>query len=359
MTKNPLPNPSAPRLHLGLWVALALLVLLLWWVRGALTPFVTGLVLAYMLAPLVNKLHGMGWPRVVAALLPSAAFYILLLGGILGGIPLLIAEITGFVSQLPQVESWAPRLLTQVESTIGFTLNLETILTSMASYGAEILSGSLQGLGAAVAGVSAIGSIGMFLLITPLVTFYLLLEWPRLPAFMRSVIPPAARDEVMDILGRIDAKVAGFIRGQLLVALIQGIYYAIGLTLVGLQLGFVLGLLTGLLTLIPVVGGLLMMVVTFIVTLIQFQLTDWVPYVLVAAVFATGSILESVYLSPKILGHQVNLHPVWVLFALIIGGHLAGIVGMLLAVPVAAVVSELATIGLERWRNSTYFRNNA
>ncbi len=359
MPRKPAPQSMAPRFQLWLWAGLAITLIILWWIRGALAPFITGLILAYMLAPLVNKLHNMGWPRTIAALLPSTLFYLFLFGGILGGMPLLMSQASAFIRSLPQVESWAPQALQQVEETIGFSLNFDTILTNLASYGNEILSGGLQGLGAAVAGISAIGSFGMFLLITPLVTFYLLLEWPRLPAFLRSVMPPAVRDNIMHILGRIDAKVAGFIRGQLLVALIQGIYYAIGLTLVGIQLGFVLGLLTGLLTLIPVVGGLLMMVVTFIVTLVQYQLTDWIPFALVAAVFATGSILESVYLSPKILGQQVNLHPIWVIFALIVGSHVAGIVGMLLAVPVAAVVSELISIGLERWRNSRYFKDNA
>ena len=328
----------------------------LWSVKGILTSFIVGLVLAYLLDPIVNKLGKVGVNRTLSSLLPVVTFYLLVAAIFAFLLPGLIKDGFSFLSSMPPIEETVKEIIPQIENHFGVSLSIGLILGWIGKFGQEILHGLMVSLGQFSDSLFAIGNLISFILITPLVAFYMLHEWPHIKKFTAELIPPKQRTEVVGLCTRIDGKISGFIRGQMGVCLIQGLVYGTGLWLAGVKLGFLLGLMTGLLSFIPVVGGLLGMVVTLVVAMIQFQFGTWVPYALILGIFAFGNILESFVLSPKLLGNSVGLHPVWIIFALMAGGHLAGIVGMLVAVPVAAALSEIIALALKYWRESESFK---
>lgn len=338
-----------------------MIALFLWQVKSILTAFTVGIIVAYLLDPPVEALGKRGLNRTWASLIPLVGFYLVLFLLIGLGIPLAIRESFGFIGErtdLAQNATTQLSLLTNwIESFLGISLNLGTIASWIAGIGEHILNGVVGSLGAVMAAGVAVGDAIALILITPLVAFYMLRAWPDITAFITSLIPKPSRKETLAILGRMDKKIAGFIRGQLMVSIILGLFLGISLQLIGLNLGFILGLLMGFLSFIPVVGGLLGMALTLLVALVQFGIFVWEPYAIILAVFLVGSLLESFILTPKCVGDGVGLHPVWIIFALLAGNALLGIVGMLLAVPVAAVVSEILPISVKLWRNSDYYKS--
>lgn len=334
--------------------------LFLWQVKSILTAFAVGMIVAYLLDPPVEALGKRGLNRTWASLIPLVGFYVVLFLLIGLGIPLAIREGLGFVGERADLAFNATTqlsLLTNwVESFFGISLSLGTIASWVAGIGESILNGFVGSLGAIMAAGLAVGDAVALILITPLVAFYMLRAWPDITEFITSLIPKPNRTEALAVLGRMDRKIAGFIRGQLMVSIILGLFLGISLQLVGLNLGFILGLLMGFLSFIPVVGGLLGMALTLLVALVQFGVFTWEPYAIILVVFLVGSLLESFILTPKCVGDGVGLHPVWIIFSLLAGNALAGVVGMLLAVPVAAIVSELLPIAVNMWRNSSYYK---
>jgi predicted PurR-regulated permease PerM len=192
--------------------------------------------------------------------------------------------------------------------------------------------------------------------ITPIVTFYLLRDWDKMVAAVRGVVPPRHRPTVRRLANEVDQVLAGFIRGQGMVCIFLGSFYALGLVLVGLDYGAIIGLLTGLFSFIPYVG--MLMGVAVGLTVAAFQFGALVPVALVAGVFALGQFIEGNFLTPRVVGSRIRLHEVWVIFAVLAGTALFGLVGTFLATPVAAVIAVLVRFGVERWRRSDYFRED-
>jgi predicted PurR-regulated permease PerM len=189
--------------------------------------------------------------------------------------------------------------------------------------------------------------------ITPLVSFYLLRDWDRIVERIDAYLPRGSAPAIHDQFGKIDRTLAGFIRGQATVCLILGAFYAVGLSLVGLEFGLLIGLGTGLISFIPYFGMMVGLAVGISVALAQFSGLGSVA--LVAAVFAVGQVAEGNFLTPKLVGDRVGLHPVWVIFALLAGGTLFGFTGILLAVPAAAVIGVLVRFTLESYRDSRLY----
>ena len=190
--------------------------------------------------------------------------------------------------------------------------------------------------------------------ITPIVTFYLLRDWDRLVAAIRSVVPPRHRPVARRLAREIDQVLAGFLRGQGMVCAFLALFYGIGLVLVGLDYGAIIGVLTGLFSFIPYVG--MFMGVAVGLTVAIFQFGALFPVALVAAVFAVGQFIEGNFLTPRVVGARIRLHAVWVIFAVLAGTALFGLVGTFLATPVAAMIAVLVRFGVERWHRSDYFR---
>jgi predicted PurR-regulated permease PerM len=198
-------------------------------------------------------------------------------------------------------------------------------------------------------------SVIVFIVVVPVVAFYMLLDWDKMVARVDSWLPRDHAPAVRRIAHEIDAVLAGFVRGQVSVCLILGTFYSVALMLAGLQFGLVVGAIAGAITFIPYVGSLVGGTLAIGLALFQFW-GDWVSIAVVAAIFAFGQFIEGNILSPKLVGGSVGLHPVWLLFALSAFGTVFGFVGMLVAVPVAAMIGVLARFGIARYRDSLLYR---
>lgn len=336
---------------------LVVLVLLLWLFRGILLPFVVGAALAYLLNPLVNQLQrwhfSRGWATTVVLLSVITIFLSLffmlvpLIGQQIIG---LIQRLPGYVSDLqalitrwsPEINEWlGPERAAQLQASISAMTT--QVLGFIASLPAELVNIGLTGAGV----------IG-FTLLTPVVAFYLLLDWESMVRGMQSLIPPIYRAEINGILGDIDKSMAGVIRGQGGVLLIDAAFYATALSLIGLNFGLAVGLIGGLLSFIPFVGFAVGFALSVGIAIVQFWPNYWMV-VAVCAIFMGWQFIEGNILYPKLVGSSININPVWLMFALLAFGALFGFVGLLLAVPLAAIGGVLVRYGVAKYKASTLY----
>lgn len=339
------------------WVAVvgsALTALLL--LRGILLPFLVGLAAAYVLDPLADRLQRLGLGRTMATLALTTVFFAALVPLVLLLLPVIVEQVADLAAGLPayleELRARAARLTRLLDSE-GLIENPE--VRGLVARFAERVLGFV---GAAVANVvqsslAVLNLISLFF-VTPIVTFYLLRDWDRMVARVVHVIPPRHLPLARRLGGEIDTVLAGFLRGQGLVCLFLAGFYAFGLAVVGLDHGAVVGLLTGLFSFIPYVGMLIGVAVGLLIALFQFD--SFVPVALVGGVFALGQFIEGNFLTPRVVGTRIKLHPVWVIFAVLAGTAMFGLVGTFLGTPAAAVIAVLVRFGVERWRGSAYYR---
>ena len=370
----PPPPPAAAvtiRLdrHVLPWVlALAAMALFIYLFSSVLMPFAAGLALGYLLDPVANRMERLGVGRLGAALIILGAFLILLIGVLVIALPILGHQLAAFVESLPQIvvklqtlassesgriaNSWGGDLLQKLGlNTAGSPADLQKSIGDLVGEGAKWLITFARSLllgGAALVGVFSL------LIITPVVAFYILLDWRPMMTTLDGLVPPRYRADVRSIAHDIDLALAGFLRGQSLVCLFLGAWYGIGLTLVGLNFGFLIGITAGFLSFIPYVGSLTALVLAAIVAIVQ-GWPDWQLLALSIGVVASGQFLEGNLLSPKLVGASVGLHPVWLMFALLAFGSLFGFTGLLIAVPVAAAIGVLLRFALRRYRTSALY----
>ena len=349
---------SARQLRFWL-IGLLLGLLALYLLRDILLPFVAGLAIAYMLDPVCDWLERRGFSRPAATVIISACIVIILVVALVFLLPIVEQQIVDFAGRLPGfVEALANRLLPTLAS-VGEQLGITSLSDLSANAGSQA-AGILGWIGGAVAGLlgrgMAIANLLSLLFITPVVAFYLLRDWDRLVREIDSLLPQRHAETIRRELKAIDRTLAGFARGQATVCLLLAIFYAAGLSLIGINFGFAIGLGIGFLSFIPYVGSITGFIVSVGVALAQFG--GWTHVGLVVALFALGQLLEGYVLTPRLVGGRVGLHPVWVIFALLAGGALFGFVGLLLAVPVAAAIGVLVRFGVERYRRSSYFRGD-
>jgi len=343
--------------RLRFWlIGLLAVFVVLFLLRSVLLPFVAGMAVAYFLDPAADRLEAWGCSRAVATSLITATFFILLLLVTLLVLPLLQKEIIDFTARIPDyveaLRGWLSVLLERVQNRIS-PQELDSLRVAITKYLGEVLTW----LGALVSGIwsggVALANLLALIVITPVVCFYLLRDWDRMVAKIDGWLPRQQADVIREQMRLIDETLAGFVRGQGLVCLILGTYYGVGLTLAGLDFGLVVGFGAGLISFIPYVGSLLGLVVSLGLALGQFD--QWQDIAVVAGVFVTGQLIEGYVLSPKLVGDRVHLHPVWIIFALLAGGALLGFVGVLLAVPVAAMIGVLGRFSLERYLASPLY----
>lgn len=341
------------------WIITLLLLMamlaVLWFGSAILMPFVAGLVLAYIINPLVEMQVRAGMPRSLASALPVAVALVVI--GILLALalPLLADQLTAFVQRLPGYVNELQR--TVIPPRLARLLHLKTLnsdallqfFSTMGSDGAGWLATNLQRL---YSGAVAAFNMLMLVVMTPLVAFYLLHDWPDLHPRLMAVLPSGWRPHARTMMHDMDDKLSAYLRGQLLVCLILAVFYASALELVGLELGWALGIMAGILGFIPVVGAMIGVLGILAMTLVQFQLEAWQPYALVLGIYVVGQMLEGSLLTPYLVGKRVGLHPVWVIFALLLGGEAGGITGMLLAIPVAVIVSVVMPYVIGAWHRT-------
>lgn len=331
---------------------------LLWLLQPVLLPFVAGLVIAYFLAPAVNALAGRGVPRWLGALGVLLGFGLIASAIAMLMVPLIVSQVSTLLDSLPSyVEKVRDYYIPWVEKWITrFRPEDVERLRSAASQSAADVAGFLGNLlkDLVANGVRLIDAMAMAI-ITPVVAFFVLRDWPALIATVNNVLPRRYYDIILSQLKEIDSTLSGFIRGQALVCLSLGLIYSTGLALTGLKYSAAIGVTAGTLSFIPYVGTIFGWVTSLVLALVQFD--DWQHIAMVIGVFWSGHILEAYVLTPKLVGHRVGLHPVWILFALITGIKLMGFLGILIAVPVAAVLGVLIRFLVRQYRSSPLYQD--
>jgi predicted PurR-regulated permease PerM len=338
------------------------IALLLYLLRAMLLPFVAGLAVAYFLDPAVDKLEARGLSRTLATFIVTAFFFTVLITVIILLLPILQAQIVGFANNVPTYVERLRQVIWPLIAEAGEALKLAGIAVPDAG---EVRDAAVGFAGEAAAWIGGVlrrfwsGGLALFsvvslLFITPIVAFYLLRDWDNMIARVDGLLPRDNATVIREQLLLIDQAIAGFVRGQATVAMTLGIIYGLGWSIAGLEFGLVLGLGTGVLAFIPYVGAALGFVVALMVAFAQFG-PDFVPLAMIIGTFAFGQTLDASFLTPKLVGGRVGLHPVWVIFALMAGGTLFGFLGVLIAVPTGAAIGVLVRYAASRYRDSRYF----
>ncbi|MFE3838614.1 AI-2E family transporter [Pseudogemmobacter sonorensis] len=341
------------RVQARYWGIAALILLLLLWSMGdVMLPFLLGGAVAYFLDPIADRLERLGLSRALATTLISLAALVIMVLLMLSIVPALIYQLTALVNAAPdiirQLEAYVMERFPELaDSTSTMRQTLATIGTAIQEKGGDLANGILT---------SALGIVSMivFLLVVPVVAFYLLLDWDRMIRRIDQLLPRDHAPAIRLLAGEVDKVLAGFLRGQVMVCLILGSFYSLALMAAGLQFGLVVGAIAGTITFIPYIGALIGGVLAIGLALFQFW-GEWLHISVIVAIFAAGQFMESNVLTPRMVGKSVGLHPVWLLLALSAFGALFGFVGMLVAVPVAAVIGVLVRFAIDHYQQSLLY----
>ncbi|WP_439149823.1 AI-2E family transporter [Sulfitobacter sp.] len=334
-------------------VAAAVFLVVLWFTGDVLLPFLIGAAIAYFLDPVADRLEALGLSRAMATMVITLIAILIFVLMALLVIPALVTQSVSLFNVAPKLADNFMAFLRDHFPTLfveGSTLNnsITSIAATVQERGGELLQ-------TALASAASLLNVMILFVIVPVVAVYLLLDWDRMVAEIDSLLPRDHAPVIRRLARDIDKTLAGFVRGMGTVCLILGTYYAIALMLVGLQFGLVVGFIAGLVTFIPYLGALLGGILAIGLAMFQFW-GDWVSIGLVAGVFILGQTLEGNFLTPKLVGNSVGLHPVWLILALSVFGSLFGFVGMLAAVPIAATLGVIARFVAERYRESMLYK---
>jgi predicted PurR-regulated permease PerM len=347
------------RRQIVFWVIFAaLLALFVFVFSDILLPFVAGMVLAYFLDPVADRLEALGLSRVMSTVLILVAFVIVLALGLIILIPILAHQLSDFAERLPEYMTRLQGLFTSynpewLQQRFGVDpADLKEGVNTLLSSGVGFLTAVFASLWQS--GVALFNIAGLFV-VTPVVAFYMLLDWDRMVATVDNWVPRDNVETVRKLASEINRSTAGFVRGQGTLCLVLGLIYAVGLTVVGLNFGILIGIFAGLISFIPYVGSMVGLVLSVGVAFVQFW-PDWPWIVAVACVFFFGQFVEGNILQPRLVGKSVGLHPVWLMFALFAFGALFGFVGLLIAVPAAAAVAVLVRFAVARYLQSPMYQ---
>ena len=349
--------------------ALAVFLFLLWWLGDVILPFVLGAAVAYLLDPIADRLEAIGLGRVVSVAIITVVMLLVFVASILLVIPTLISQAAALSERIATLIERAPNTVAGAQLWLSETYpglvehlpeaaDIETTLSTMlqnVTTGLRERAGTL--IEGAIASMSGLFNVLVLFLIVPVVSVYLLIDWDRMMTKIDSLLPRDHAPVIRTLARQIDDTLASFVRGQGLVCLILGIYYAAALALVGLQFGLIVGAIAGFLTFIPYVGALVGGVLAIGLALFQFW-GDWLWVIAVWAIFQSGQFVEGNFLTPKLVGDSVGLHPVWLLFALSAFGSVFGFVGLLVAVPLAAALGVIARFLTARYRASALYQGS-
>ena len=327
---------------------------------NVLPPFIFGAIIAYLLDPVADRLERRGLSRAIATVVVLVTAIIVVTLLTLAVLPVLIDQFNALMKNMP---GYVDALRGRFEGLVG-TINSVTpdkadVDAEAALPAGDQLRDAARNMGGKLlqslwsGGVAFVGALAAAV-ITPVVAFYLLLDWDRLVARIDDLIPRRYLGEVRGLARDIDDVLAGFMRGQFLVCVIQGTFYAIALSIIGLDFALVVGMISGMASFIPYVGAILGLTLSMGLALSQFW-GEWVPILAVLGIFLFGQAVEGNVLTPWLVGNSVGLHPVWLIFALAAFGSLFGFAGLLLAVPVTAVIGVLTRYGVDRYRESRLY----
>ena len=342
------------------WITWLILFLLasyaVYILRSVLLPFVAGIILGYLFDPWATKFEKMGMNRTLATLSVLFLVLIFIVPAFVLFIGVIQSEFIRFFEAAPQ---YVARLINKVEPVLA---DLQTTFPELQpakikEYLAENMADNIKLLGKLVKSVISNGfaliNLLSLLLITPIVTFYMLKDWPHFIKKVDSLLPRKSKKSIRQQAKEIDHAMSGFIRGQLSVCVILGAYYSLGLYIVGLDMGVFIGFLSGIISFIPYVGSITGFVISVLVAMAQYN--SWTGVAAVVAVFLSGQFLEGNFLTPKLVGESIGLHPVWVMFALLAGGVLLGFLGLMVAIPVAAIIAVILKHLIANYKKSSLY----
>lgn len=342
---------SLPRIHWG-WLLLIIGFGALFWAsRSVIGPFIAGFVIAYLLDPPAQRLERLGLPRWLAAVTVLIVFVTALVGIGFASAPIIQAQVTQLVTTLPKLITSSLPIAKSLLRDTPLAVNGGDIIANIGNRAVGWLSDSF---GTIIAGSLAFVNVITFIVVSPIVAFYLLRDWPIILARVESWWPRPQLPVIKDLLMQSDKALSGFVRGQSLVCLILALFYAVGWSVIGLDYAIILGLLAGVLGFVPFLGVIFAVLLSLLIALGQWGL-DPLQLGLVAGVFMVGQVLESSVLTPNLIGNRIGLHPVWVLFAVFAGGQVAGVAGVFFAVPVGAVLGVIVRAALAHYRASQFY----
>jgi predicted PurR-regulated permease PerM len=337
---------------LGLLIGVVAVLVLL---NPILPPFVAGLAIAYLLDPVVARGQRLGLGRGPATGLVAGAFFLIAVVAVIVLAPVLERQVAGLADRLvrsamelyERSRPWADSLI------VRFGGGGLARATQAGDLPAKAVQWALGLVGQVLGSGIALFNIVSLIFVTPVVAFYLMRDWPRVVTTVDAWLPRRRAGELRDLAKRIDERLAGFVRGQAMVCLFLGLFYAAGLSIAGLDNGLLVGLLSGALTFIPYVGVIVGTATGVLIATFQFD--GWTMVAAVLGVFLVGQFLEASFITPKLVGDRVGLHPVWMIFAVMAGGALFGFSGVLLAVPAAAAIGELLRFALDKYKSSAIY----
>lgn len=353
--------------QIGAWILMALvLVVLLWLFSGVLLPFAAALAVGYLLDPVADRLERFGLNRLGATLIILAVFIVCLALSLFLVVPILGRQLASFVQALPDYVVRLQALVAQESEKLaqgyGGSLlekfGLGTTPSDIRGSANDLVSQAAQWVAGFVRSLwtqgAALISLLSLLVVTPVIAFYMLLDWDKMVARIQVLVPPRHRATTNMLARQIDVAMAGFLRGQSLVCCFLGAWYGIGLSLVGLNFGLLIGITAGFLSFIPYVGSLTALILSAVVAIVQ-GWPRWNLLLLSLGVVGVGQFLEGNILSPKLVGASVGLHPVWLIFALLAFGSLFGFTGLIIAVPVAAAIGVVLRFATARYLESPLY----
>ena len=333
-------------------------ILAVYILRSVLLPFVAGIIIGYLLDPLATKFERLKIGRTAATFLVLFLVAVILIPAIIALVGMIDDQLSQFITAVPGYmaslsKKIEPAILSLQDHIPGFSREkIREYLEGNMSNGLKLLGGVLRKL---ITSGYALFNILSLLLITPVVAFYMLRDWDSFVKKVDSLLPKLYKKEIETQAKAIDKIISSFIRGQLSVCILLGTFYAVGLTFVGLDLGMLVGFIAGVISFIPYVGSIVGFVTAMGIAFAQFE--SWIPIAQVAGVFFVGQFLEGNFLTPKLVGDSVGLHPVWVMFALLAGGVLLGFLGLMIAVPMAAIIGVLVRFAISKYKKSSLYRD--
>lgn len=341
------------------WLAASIALLLgIALLRDILLPFVMGIAIAYFLNPIVDRLSGWGVSRGLASALTVALGAAATIAAVIFLAPAIAAQVQGLAATLPAdierlrgvADAWSRDVLGP--GFPGLDASLSKAAQSLSDNWAALAGWAASSLWTSG---RALFNLISLLLITPLVVFYVLVDWHPMLARIDGWLPRDHAPQIRALAGEMNDSIAAFVRGQGTVCLILGLYYAFGLTAIGLDYGLLVGLATGLLGFVPFAGWALGLIVAAALAAAKFW-PDMMPLMMTVGLFLGGMALDAAVLSPKIVGSKIGLHPVWLIFALFVFSYLFGFIGTLIAVPLAAALAVLVRFGLKVYLDSAVYR---
>ena len=342
-----------------IWLGAALLMaVLLYSLHNILTPFLIGILLAYLADPLVDRLERLGLSRTWGVVVVFSLFTLILMALLLVLVPMLAKQLVRLYELAPQMLDWLQHVaLPWVQHRLGLAEGFWKFDKIKAAIGEHMgQTTDIVGVVLSQATASSLALIAWLanLVLIPVVGFYLLRDWDLMMAKLRSLLPRHREPQIVELAGECHEVLGAFVRGQLMVMLALGVIYSAGLMLVGLELGLLIGMLAGLAAIVPYMGFIIGIGAALVAGLFQFG-GDLYPMLGIVAVFMVGQALEGMVLTPLLVGDRIGLHPVAVIFAILAGGELFGFTGVLLALPVAAVVMVLLRHAHDLYKESDMY----